>query len=225
MNNIIRLLFLNSIITVSMISCKKDPVSGNSMDRVYNISFSRNALQYVNIPVGKYFIYQTPGFAIVDSVIVVSTLLDTVKFPRNNNTGFPEHNIERFSLKMNKYVNPIGPGGAPSITEWLKATTLPQASSPYDSSSTADVKLELTGLYAGQTVFYGTHNLSGTQTLVVEGVTYNGVIKTESDNGLPVSDANYRKNTVYWAKDIGIIKRITTVFNGHEIVSNLIRRG
>src|SRR6478672_5489400 len=193
--------------------CKKDPDTENPVDNTYNVSLSRDALEYINFPVGKYFIYKIPGHIALDSVRVVSSGLDIVNLPKNVNTGFPEHNIERYRIRMNKYANSTG-GTTMLITEWLWATTVPKALSPYANSTTADVRLEFSGTSAGETVFFGRHNIPGTETLTVEGVTYTNVIKTETDNGLPVTDPNYKKNTFYWAKGVGIVRRETVSFNG-----------
>jgi hypothetical protein len=222
MNKLLRLLPLSVIVLLVASGCQKDEVTENPMDHTFNISLSRNALEYVNIPVGKYFIYRVTGNSLLDSIRVVSNQLDTVNMPRNNNINFPEHNIERFRLKMDKYQVPIMGTGV-LISEWVWSTTVPTPYNPYDSSSTADVRLEFTGAGAGQLIFYGTHNLSPTETIVVEGVTYTGVIRTESNNGLTISNPNYQKNVFYWARGLGVIKRITTSFNGYEVTRTLLR--
>lgn len=221
MRQVIRLLFVLFTVAVLISGCQKDEVTDNPMDDVYNISFSRNALDYINIPVGKYFIYKVSGQIALDSVAVVSSQLDTVNMPRNDNTNFPEHNIERFRIRINQYQNNIG-GPGTLITEWLRGTTNATPFSPYDSSSTADVRLEFSNSTIGKTIFFATHNVTGS-TLTVEGVTYTGVVMAESDNGLPISDAAYKKNTFYWAKGVGIIKRVTVSFNGHEVTMTLLR--
>lgn len=211
------------IIILATPGCKKEPVTDNPIDNVFNISFSRNALEYVNIPVGKYFIYKIPGDPTMDSVIVVSNDLVMVNMPRNDNMGFPEHNIERFRIRFNKYDSSFA-GPATILSQWILATTIPAPLSPYDSTSTADLRLEFfSGPHIGQAIFYGTHDLAGTETLTVEGITYTNVIKTESDNGLPVSDPLYTKEIFYWARGVGIIKRISVGFNGYQSIMNLVR--
>lgn len=200
-------------------SCEKNPDEPDDpIDNVFNISMSRNALDYVNRPVGKYFIYKVTGILLLDSVVVTSNELDTVHLPRDNNNNFPEHNIERLRLRMTKY-NVVSGGTISS--DWMKATALPNYFIPFDSTTTADVDLRITG--TTQTIFYARHNVTGTTTMTVEGVTYNGVVKAESDNGLPITDPAYEKNTFYWVKGLGVIKRVMVTFNGATTESNLLR--
>lgn len=220
MRKITYFLAVFSLIAISMTSCQKDVADVDSpVDHVYNISFSRNALGYVNIPVGKYFIYKVTGYSALDSVAVTSNELDTVNFPRDINFSFPEHNVERIRLRWTKYT-PVFGGGIVTST-WLRGGTVPGYFIPYDSSSTADVRLVISG--TDQTMFFARDNLAGTQTLVVEGVTYQGVIRAESNNGLPITDPAYEKNEFYWAKGVGIVKRVVTTFNGTITEMSLLR--
>ena len=214
-----RLLLLIPVIAITLTSCQKDdPVVINPVNSVFNISFSRNALAYVNIPVGKYFIYKTVATGVLDSVAVTSNQLSITNFPKNEASNFPEHNIESFRLTLTKYNNI---GGTYIPVQWIRAYATSDISTPYDSTSTADVKLEFSG--TDQTIFYASHNVSGVQSLVVEGVNYPEVIKSESTNGFPATDPSYEKNVFYWAKNIGIIKRIITRPNGSQTEMNLLR--
>jgi hypothetical protein len=214
-----RLFFLIPVIAVVLTSCKKDDPAGiNPINSVFNISFSRNALAYVNIPVGKYFIYKTVATGALDSVAVTANQLTVNNYPKNVASNFPEHNIESFRLTLTVY-NYINNMYIP--IQWLKAAAVNDFYTPYDSSSTADVRLKFSG--TDQTIFYASDNLAGVTSLTVEGVNYPEVIRSESTNGLPVTDISYEKNVFYWAKNIGIIKRIITKANGSQTEINLLR--
>jgi len=217
MQNLSRLLAV-LVIALAMQSCQKDPVMVDPMTRVFNIKMSPNALEYVNIPVGKYFVYKVPGYTALDSVVVTNNELAMVNFPRDNSNNFPEHNVQRLRLTMTQYIQT---SGGMITTEWLKGVAMPEIFNPYDSTTTADVRLRFSGTQ--QVIFYGAQNISGSLTMVVEGVTYTGVSKAESDNGLPISNAGYEKNTFYWAKGVGIIKRVVVNWNGATTEMNLLR--
>lgn len=220
MRKINRLLLILAIIAAFLTGCKKDTDAfDDPIDNVFNISFSRNALEYVNIPVGKYFVYNVIGYVTLDSIVVTSSQLDTVHFARNDASNFPEHNIERLRLRMTKYNNLAGGGTVSS--EWLRATALPDFFNPFDSTTAADIELQLSG--TDQNIFYAGESLTGAQTMVVQGITYTGVISTESDNGLATTDPLFQKNTFYWARGAGIIKRINVGFNGATTTWELLR--
>ncbi|RYY50108.1 MAG: hypothetical protein EOO06_04880 [Chitinophagaceae bacterium] len=215
-----RFFLMLSIIIFSLTACEKDdPVAVDPMTRVFNVSFSRNALAYVNIPVGKYFIYKNVATGALDSVAVTTSQLGTTNFPKDVANGFPEHNMETYRSVFTKY-NLIG--GVYIPVQWIRTYAITDFSTPYDSTSTADVRLELSG--TDQTIFYASHNVAGVQSLLVEGVNYPEVVKAESTNGFPVNDPSYEKNVFYWAKNVGIVKRVITRATGAPTELNLLRR-
>ena len=208
-------LFSGIALTFFLLSCKKEKTSSAP---VIHIQFTRNALDYVNIQQGKYFIYKDSATALADSVVATTSLLEKIFVPeyRGNFIIFPAHNIERLTIRLDiKSAN----GGS---FQWFYGTAETTANFPI-ASDTAYIYLSGGESNVMSEVFLRYHYQSSTETMAVEGVTYNNVVTDVNDSGLPVNSPNYRKTIYYWAKGVGIIKRTVITTGGVAKTYTLLR--
>lgn len=199
-----------------LLNCKKQ----NGPDAVVqNVSFSRHALEYVNLVPGKYLIYKDSASTLTDSVVVTKSLLEN-KYHAENTSGFnvPAYNGEEFSLTLSTKTST----GASSL--WFQGSaSVPFNSYPFISSDTALLYLAGSESNIISRVFSQNHSYHSTETTIIEGKTYNGVVTDINDSGLDINNPNYRKTIYSWAKGVGIIKR-TIITTGGAIKTYALLR-
>lgn len=185
-----------------------------------HLSFSRNALDYINLNQGKYFIYKDSATLNTDSVIVTKSNLENIFYPENTANFFttPAHYAERFSLTLTKFTNIIG-----NTTLWLNASAEAVTFPLYYNSDTADVYLSGSETTSSSPVFFQSHTIQNALTVTVEGKTYANVTVTVFDCGLAINNSSYRFTIYYWAKGVGIIKRTLVTTGGIAKTATLLR--
>ena len=196
----IQTIVIGTLLTFS-IGCKKEETE---YEKVYSSTFSRKALAYVKLTEGKYLIYKDSATQLLDSVIVTTSKLEFIFFPKTSGGligSFPPHQEQNFSLVLSK-----SDSNGESI--WFSG----YASTPniYLQNSIDTFQLDLHEPdYT--TVFSLTNSDNPQYSVVIEGKNYNNVVVTASSNGLEINDPAYKSAIYYWAKDIGIIKRTVNV--------------
>ena len=202
-------LFIVSV-TVSELSCKK---SSDSEPPVISLSFSDKALEYVKLTEGKYFIYKNSVNAILDSVVVTESFLNSILTPKTPGSMIiiPAYYHERFRLKLSKF-------NGTTSTEWLYG--IADIPFSYFSSDTAALQLQEAD---NSSLFYLSHSDQPALNIVVEGRSYLNVLLAVWENGLDISNQLYKKTLTYWAKGTGIIKREIISTGGTNITYSLIR--
>lgn len=208
------LLFMYIVIIILFSACKKEKTG----EAVNSIRFSRNVLDFVNLKPGKYFIYKDSAAGLEDSVVVTTSILSSVYYPKatGNWITIPAHTDEKITLMLDTKK----PNG--TSLQWFYGTA--EAYSYFSTASDTSYVL----LWGGETntqseVFLQYHYQNSTDIMTVEGITYNKVVTDINDNGLQVNDPSYRKTIYYWAKGIGIIKRTVITTGGVAKTYTLLR--
>jgi len=147
---------------------------------------SKDGLAYIQFNVGKYFIYKDSVANKTDSVVVTQSILQTYK------GVYSDVHTTYTGQKYTIVETEIDPG---STTVWLSATA--------DGEGFPTVLLYSTGKN-GNYLFYETL-APHIPVMVVEGKTYTDVNVTYSSIG--AAPLSY----YYWAKGVGLIKRIETI--------------
>jgi len=174
------------------------------------LKLDAEGLQYVQLDIGKYFIYKDSASGILDSVVVTKSLLENIFTPAVTGGLFetyPAYNSEVFSLTLTKIeVN--------SESVWLEAQTPPALCCPSLSSNNEPVQmLDSIGLVFCYPIG-DCNSIDLISSLTVEGKVYQDVIKMAGGaNGA---------STYYWAKGLGLIKRIE-ILNSDTQTYTLIR--
>jgi len=175
------------------------------------LKLDAEGLQYVQLDIGKYFIYKDSASGISDSVVVTKSLLENTFTPAVTGGLFetyPAYNSEVFSLTLTKIdVN--------SESVWLEAQTPPALCCPSLSSNNEPVQMIESN--PGLVFCYPKSNCSSVDlisSLTVEGKVYQDVIK--------VTGGTNSASKYYWAKGIGLIKRIE-ILNSSTQTYTLIR--
>lgn len=205
-------------------SCKKE-----SPQSIWQFSFSGHALEYVQLPVGKYFIYKDSANSQLDSVIVTTSKLENIFVPKDPSTlsglfldGNPAHFYEEYNLTLTKVDNN-------QQTEWFKGiASLHSAINSFNLPKPCDTVAVSMSSKLGQENFFGVFYCSESNhpnlSMTIEGKTYNNVVEYIHENYLNTTDPDYKKVIYYWVKSIGIIKR--TVIHGSSIKTyTLVRNG
>lgn len=159
-------------------SCKKSEV--NNPPKSY--TFNKEGLEYIQIPVNKYFVYKDSATGLLDSVVVTeSKLIDTLLQGGCLGCISGPYREERFTLVFTK-MN----GASPSV--WYNGRAI--ASFPW-----------LIDSYTGRVAFKFPvcDDCSFLPTMTVESRVYNQVILVRDVS--PGAD-----NTCYWAKGVGMIQ-------------------
>lgn len=208
-------IFLTAIIIVTA-ACSK-----SKEEAVIELKFSTQGLAFVNLAMGKYFIYKDSATNRLDSIVVTKNTLAFENIPPNN-TGWgtePAHKAQSFNLELTHY--------APGATLWFYGEAMAGFDDllNYNSSDTAAIHLgEIHTNPSGVSVHYFSafayYNGLGSLppvSMTVEGVHYPVTIKGGSQDP---DNLNYRE--FYWAPDVGIIKRVI-VNEGDRQVATLVR--
>src|SRR5436190_12095574 len=214
----ITMLILASLIV--LFSCKKDPVKEEpaSLTPVTDSTkFSRDALSYVQLTAGKYFIYKDSTTSSQDSVVVTTSLLNTVYFPPASDAVFTykAHTQEKFDLVLTKFTDS-------DQVEWFNghADAFCDGLGINNNCDSAAVDLMEGGLMA----FEGVQSYPSNLSVAIEGKTYNNVIIHDSwTSTIDINDPRYVHNIYYWAKGVGIIKRTNITTGGAVKTYTLLR--
>jgi hypothetical protein len=209
-------MILLNLAILLLLSCKKDmpppPI------QQYYTNFRRDGLEYLKVDAGKYLIYKDSATGGLDSVVVTVSILENLFFTGIYNSDVPGYHAQHLELRLNKF-------DAFTDSVWLYGDASAELSGPpYHSSDTADIVLNDQDnliVFSFPTVSYPGNSLI--PSLEIEGKTYTNVIKQITDNGLNISDLNYKKNIYYWAKQVGIIKREIITTNGNIRTYTLLR--
>lgn len=206
--------FLICMVSLLIISCKK---SKEPEIPILNYAFSKQALEYVMLKEGSYYIYKDSASGSLDSIIVKQSILEKKYMAATIGSwsNSPAYTMETFTLKLEhvlpSYVWFNGTANA-AINSWLGP-----------SSDTLGVYLYNN---SGGASFYQSHSQINTLSITIEGKTYNNVNSQSFTNGLLPSNPAYNSELYYWAKGYGIIKRtIIKGPNGVPKTALLIRNG
>jgi hypothetical protein len=178
--------------------CKKSS-SDHRFDGSIQLKLDANGLQYIQLDIGKYFIYKDSASGVLDSVVVTKSLLENKFTPAVTGGPFATYaayNSEIFSLTLTKMdVN--------SETVWLEAQTSAALCCPSLSNNNEPVQMYESN---GALVFcYPKEDCDFVDlisSLTVEGKVYQNVIM--------VTGGTDGTSKYYWAKGIGLIKRTET---------------
>lgn len=200
----IHIMTILSFIGLYITSCKKEKVP---VPIKFELRFSRNALSYVNIPVGRYFIYKDSASLQLDSVVVMNTKLQVFDKPGVFSGNWLEDwlgigtpaifSSEKFDIQLSSWKNGL-------ISDWLTASCQLNTyylSAPVNDTSAVSLRIQK------NMVFYQTHTGTKTYNITLEGKVYTDVNITNDNNGLEKTNPFYYESTYYWAKGIGVIKR------------------
>ena len=175
-----------------MNSCKK---SGTSSPLTITARLDREGMQYIQARVGTWFIYLDSAFGNEDSVVVTQSEIHEQHQEEVNGPGLfdniPESISEKYYLAMTK----MGPG---EKEEWLRGQTVDLCPC-YVSFDYGDINLAKPN---GDPLFYYSSYAPMLFTMRVNGIDYNNVHLT-SDS------VETRREILYTAKGVGIIKRIS----------------
>jgi hypothetical protein len=181
------------LIISTFCSCTKSAQSPQSV-----IMFDANQLAYIQLGLGKYFIYKDSVKNETDSIVVTQSSIKT-----NNNYGEGEsYSNQQFNLTLAKIENNVS-------TIWLSGTA---------NAGGGNIDLVSTNTYGDLYKSYGTF----IPDMVVEGINYINVILTINDNGLSPSAAGYYHSEYYWTAGTGLIKS-TVINNTSTITYTLLR--
>lgn len=217
------------IVTVFfLVACKKDK-PGAVTNPPPTIKLNAAALEFVQLPVGRYFIYKDSATGFTDSVRVTQSIFETLFHPGKAGTncgilcfdpGEAAFYFEKFSLTISS-----------TSQEWFKgiASTDNYYPSYYFNLLGNPAVVIDTNFFLADAFWYplqssGVNLYTFLPSLIIEGHTYTGIHQFSASNGLPVSDANYKGTTFYWVKGIGIIKKEIRTYNSIK-TSLLVRHG
>jgi hypothetical protein len=199
-------------------ACKKSGNAGtgglglNGSLNPYTVTatFYPAAIDYIRLPLNRYYIYKDSATAVKDSVVVTQSIIAvnysaaTSGFP-----GKPALYQDTYSLTLTNYPAPSG------NLIWLKGFTNDEYTTGLVTANIAvtDSNINFSDTQHNLPVFWHPFTSSGVSittsltSLLVEGITYADVKKFSSNNGLVATDPNFIAISTYWVKGIGIIKR------------------
>ncbi len=185
--------------------CKKAEVTVHQPDQ---FSFSRHALEYVHLPLGKYLIYKDSASAQLDSVVVTTSNLENLYVPSYGGSPSalwldfnPAYNHEVFYLTLSKY-------NGNQSSNWFIGNGDAYRSGFFGYGIPGDtIAVDLRN-QDGFSVFYSFNSEYSNLSMNIEGKIYSNIIVTYSYTYLlNPSDPGYHAFVTYWAKPVGIIKR------------------
>ena len=206
------------IIFLVLESCSKEETK-----EVLYLKIDPEALKYIKFDPGKYYIYKDSSSGRLDSVLLTHNTLSTQRNPGTSSSwggGTPPYTTETIQIILHRFGDNVG-------VNWFKADgqpVLPFSYPNYSSNDSASIILtEIINSPGGGVVqIHGAFSSTRTPfSLTVEGVTYPSVILGG------ISSPSYYANSLrefYWAKNVGIIKRVLTL-EDVRYVSTLIRHG
>jgi hypothetical protein len=197
---------------------------GCSKEKTKDIMYFKihpEALKYIKFDQGKYYIYKDSATGRLDSVILTDNTLTTKHIPASQGSwaNTPEYNTEHIQMTLHRYGDNVG-------TQWFKAEGEPMLQNyygPFLSDDSASIILtEIISWQGGVRTSHGAFSSTSTAfPMIVEAVSYPSVIL----GGF--SSPTFYENSLrefYWAKNVGIIKKIIVLENV-RYVSSLVRHG
>jgi hypothetical protein len=179
------------------LNCKK------SEERSYPaVKFSKAALEYVKLPVGKYLVYKDSASGELDSVTVTRSTL-TTSFYKNDGNLFtaPSHYFEEFSLQLTLLKGSVQ-------STWFQSNAMASYSLNTDNADLMLTELVNSTFYFPSVFNYPPLNpVNLISSLTVGGKNYSDVIMGSFEMGADLNDPVYMKRTFFWAKGVGTIKR------------------
>jgi hypothetical protein len=203
MKKIFAFIVLLGLTLLLIYSCKKEEDPNPPKEKLA-LRFSKDALSYVNIPVGRYFIYKDSATLQLDSVVVMASKLQTLEIPAFSGigswgiVGYPAYSTEKFDIRLASWKNGF-------TSDWLTASSelyYNILGSPVKDTGSVNLRTQK------NMVFYQTHTGTKTYHVTVEGKDYFDVNVTKDNNGYEPTNPLYYESTYYWVKNIGVIKRI-----------------
>jgi hypothetical protein len=170
-----------SILLLIIFTCFSN-CSKNSSPKNYTLS--KDGLAFIQLPLGKYFIYKDSATLQSDSVVVTESLSQTI----SGTSPYP-YSADDYTLILSK-IDSMG-----NITTWLSGEA---------NAGVSDVNVYMERLApnnSGYLFRYPPCNCgteSSISSMVVEGKTYTDVVLT--------LDTQYDPYSYYWAKGVGLIK-------------------
>jgi hypothetical protein len=213
------------------LSCKKiDPgginLSGTVNPNTITIRFYQAALDYIQLPANRYFIYKDSATGSTDSVRVTQSVIETsFQAATSGFPGSPATYSDVFKLTLTKFQ-----AQTPTNQTWLQGIARCATYGGIISATIIDSNIafynEQSNLYLFWHPFssFGLGEYKYTPTMTIEGITYTGVQSFYYYNMLPSTDINYQASVIYWVKGIGIIKREIRTYNSVK-TSLLVRYG
>lgn len=215
-------------------SCEKTDLSdvlsfsGSVNPNTVIMHFSQPALDYIQLPVNRYFIYKDSATGFIDSVRVTKSVIETnFQQATSGFPGSPATYYDIYKLTLTKFAPPS------TSQPWFEGTARGASFLGFSSTTIIDTSINFSNDQNSLPVFWHPLTLSGFNqftkytylpTLAIEGITYPAVHFFSSSNGLPTTDINYQASVFYWVKGIGIIKKEIKIFNSVK-TSLLIRYG
>lgn len=201
-----------------MTACKKDiaflTTPATTSPTIYQ-QLNPLAIDYVQLPVNRHFIYKDSATAATDSVIVAESYIVKLLSPSiaagYYSPAVPAYFYDKYTLTLTKV------GGTTNQT-WFKGTASSLSTSYFGATSYGtngilsgfslrNEQTTLSAFWYPFTSTYGFYEYNFLPAMTIEGITYTAVHQFIINNGVQPSDASYLKNIYYWVKGIGIIKR------------------
>lgn len=217
---------------VILTACKKIDLSGgldlsgSTNPNTVIVHFYQAALDYIQLPVNRYFIYKDSASGTMDSVKVTQSAIETNFYPATSGfPGTPAVYSDAYKLTLTTYQ-----ALPPTNQTWFKGIANSISFWGFVSATIIDSNINFVNEQPTLVVFRhpfasaGSNQYAYLPTLVIEGIAYAAVHCFSSSNGLSSSDINYQASIFYWVKGIGIIKRESRSFNSVK-TSLLIRYG
>lgn len=192
------------------------------------------ALSYLKLPLGNYYIYKDSSTGILDSVTVKKSDIQKIFYPahteiRSNwpfagtyKASVPDSYYDSLTVALTK-VSANGP------EDWLLISHVQEKynNDYYATDQISGVSHALVFWYPvyisndPSTENNGVYNIP---LVIIEGNTYQNVLRFIASNSNNPSQPYYLKTDYYWAKGIGVIKRNITTSKGKQ-TSTLVRKG
>ena len=217
--NQVPFLLLFGILAILFQSCEKIGPDISVTSSSYSLKFSRKALDYVKLTEKKYLIYKDSASGHLDSVVVTKSSLENKYTPEEWYWygWYSAYYHENFSLTLTKFTGGVG-------SEWFNGEAKLLISDPAYSTDIAPINLVTLDKFANSyTTFYLGEDDPTNYSMIIEGKTYNNVVTTVYDRNLDINHPDYLKETYYWAKGIGIIKRELITTGGAVKTARLLR--
>ncbi len=183
-----------AITIFATIGCKK-----SSEPAIAKSKLETSGLAYMKLTQGKYMIYKDSASGDLDSVVVTNSSIKELYSPSftYNVLGFPAtfpaYYYESFTLILTKYSGMMQ-------SEWFNGSTTPPIF--YNNIVNDSFPVELGE--PDKAIAFSNFNNRLISFLVVEGKTYTQVFEY-------TWNTPNKKTTYYWAKTVGIIKRVVTI--------------
>ena len=184
-----------AITIFTAIGCKKE----NSEPAIAKSKLQISGLAYMQLTKGKYLIYKDSVSSDLDSVVVTNSSIKDVYSPPYDYlvlfipATFPAYYYESFTLTLTKYNGMLQ-------SEWFNGSTTPPIF--YNSIVNDSFPVQLSE--PDKAIAFDNFNNRQISFLVVEGKTYTQVLEY-------TWNTPNKKTTYYWAKTVGIIKRVVTI--------------